>query len=281
LPTPKPRPPSATEISKEEWDTRVNLAAAYRLVALYAGTISSSPTSPRACPARHHFLINPYGLDVRGDHRLVAGEDRLQARKVMPSPYDINPAGFTTPQRDPRGPRRCDSASCTRNSLTASPFRRRRTAVLPISQQSLFVAVVARYQRLRSVALNETKSRGLVATSATKLPDAAKPRHPHRRAHDRRRVPVHVPVRSSCMIQVRAAQSGRRRPDPHQTSRSSTASRWPRKTVTRGLGGALVARELLRKLESHDSSFRIRAWTGRPSNLKLLFGIGFRNEAEL
>jgi ribulose-5-phosphate 4-epimerase/fuculose-1-phosphate aldolase len=42
------------------------------------------------------FLINPYGLHVRGGHRLVPGEGRRpKAVKLEDTPFEVNPAGFT------------------------------------------------------------------------------------------------------------------------------------------------------------------------------------------
>ena len=38
------------QVSPEEWDARVNLAACYRLVALYGYTEASPITFPAACP---------------------------------------------------------------------------------------------------------------------------------------------------------------------------------------------------------------------------------------
>ena len=66
----------ASRYSEEEWQTRVDLAAAYRLVALFkwddlvfTHITARVPGSPRPFPnqsVRH---------DVRGDHRLEPGQD--------------------------------------------------------------------------------------------------------------------------------------------------------------------------------------------------------------
>ena len=46
-----------------EWNQRVNLAAAYRLVALYGwDDLVDTHISARVPGPEHHFLINPYGL---------------------------------------------------------------------------------------------------------------------------------------------------------------------------------------------------------------------------
>ncbi|MEY3924556.1 MAG: Decarboxylase NovR, partial [Pseudomonadota bacterium] len=51
----------------DEWQLRVDLAACYRLVALYGWsdlvfTHISAKLPPSVCGDEHHFLINPYGL---------------------------------------------------------------------------------------------------------------------------------------------------------------------------------------------------------------------------
>jgi len=51
------------QISKEEWEARVDLAAAYRLVAHYGwDDLIFTHLSARVPGPEHHFLINPYGM---------------------------------------------------------------------------------------------------------------------------------------------------------------------------------------------------------------------------
>ena len=50
-------------VSPEEWALRVDLAAAYRLVAMYGWSdLVFTHISARLPGPDHHFLINPYGL---------------------------------------------------------------------------------------------------------------------------------------------------------------------------------------------------------------------------
>jgi len=50
-------------VSAAEWETRVNLAAAYRLIALYGwDDLVFTHVSARVPGPEHHFLINPYGM---------------------------------------------------------------------------------------------------------------------------------------------------------------------------------------------------------------------------
>ena len=58
----KTSPSVRDQVSNDEWDARVNLAAAYRLVALYGwDDLVFTHISARVPGPEHHFLINPYG----------------------------------------------------------------------------------------------------------------------------------------------------------------------------------------------------------------------------
>ena len=84
------------DVSPAEWEARVNLAAAYRLTALFGwDDLVFTHISARVPGPEHHFLINPYGMmfDEITASSLVKID--LDGRKVSESPYDVNPAGFT------------------------------------------------------------------------------------------------------------------------------------------------------------------------------------------
>lgn len=82
--------------SPEEWKVRVELAALYRLVALYGwDDMIFTHISARVPGPEHHFLINPYGyfFDEITASSLVKVD--LDGNIVEPTEYMINPAGFT------------------------------------------------------------------------------------------------------------------------------------------------------------------------------------------
>src|ERR1700683_493305 len=85
-----------SEMTEAEWTQRINLAACYRLVALYGwDDLVDTHISARVPGPEHHFLINPYGLmfDEITASSLVKVD--LKGEKVGTSPYPVNPAGFT------------------------------------------------------------------------------------------------------------------------------------------------------------------------------------------
>src|SRR5580693_6669145 len=89
-------PAVKTSVSAEEWETRVNLAAAYRLVALYGwDDLVFTHVSARVPGPEHHFLINPYGMMFEEITASSLVKVDLDGQKVMDSPFEINPAGFT------------------------------------------------------------------------------------------------------------------------------------------------------------------------------------------
>ena len=74
-------------VSSAEWDARVNLAAAYRLTALFGwDDLVFTHISARVPGPEHHFLINPYGMmfDEITASSLVKVD--LDGRKVSDSP---------------------------------------------------------------------------------------------------------------------------------------------------------------------------------------------------
>ena len=83
-------------MSDAEAQVRRDLAAAYRLVASY-GMDDSIYThiSARVPGTEDQFLINPFGMLFRDITASSLVKIDLEGRIVEPSPYDVNPAGFT------------------------------------------------------------------------------------------------------------------------------------------------------------------------------------------
>ena len=84
------------QVPPAEWALRVDLAAAYRLVALYGwDDLIFTHLSVRVPGPEHHFLINPYNLmfeEITASSLVKIGLDGFP---VMKTPYQTNPAGFT------------------------------------------------------------------------------------------------------------------------------------------------------------------------------------------
>src|ERR1700726_3862751 len=132
-------PAVKTCVSAEEWETRVNLAATYRLGALFGwDDLVFTHVSARVPGPEHDFLINPYGMMFEEITASSLVKIDLGGGKIMDSPHEINPAGFRI--HSCIGPAREDVACVMRiHSLNGVAVAAQKQGLLPISQQALFV----------------------------------------------------------------------------------------------------------------------------------------------
>src|SRR3989442_14769702 len=159
-----PKPSSVRDpISSEEWQARIDLAAAYRLVALYGwDDLIFTHISTRVPGAEHHFLLNPYGMmfDEVTASSLVKVD--LDGNKLMSSPYFINPAGFTihSAVHAAREDALCVIHLHTEYGVAVSA---QKNGLLPVSQQSLFALASLAYHEYEGLALKEAEKSRLGA----------------------------------------------------------------------------------------------------------------------
>jgi ribulose-5-phosphate 4-epimerase/fuculose-1-phosphate aldolase len=249
-----PVPSVREQVTQEEWETRVNLAAAYRLVARFGWDDLVFTHISARVPGTHEFLINPYGWLFEEITASSLVKVDLQGRKVMDSPYDINPAGFTIHSAVHAAR---EDAQCVLHihSLHGVAVSAQKDGLLPISQQSLFCLSSMAYHDYEGVALNEDEKPRLVADLGTK-------NFLILRNHGLLTVGPSIAdaflfmylLEASCRIQVLAQSGGNpliRVPAPILAGIQAQATQ-----VTRGLGGALAWPGLLRRLDREDSSYR-------------------------
>ena len=77
-----------------EWQLRCELAAAYRLFAQLGWHELIYNHLTARVPGTEHFLINPFGLMYREITASKLVKIDLEGRKVEPSAWNVNPAGF-------------------------------------------------------------------------------------------------------------------------------------------------------------------------------------------
>ncbi len=83
-------------VPEEEWKIRVDLAAAYRLIAYYGwDDLIFTHLSARIPGPEHHFLLNPYNLMFEEVTASSLVKVDLHGNPVEPTPFITNPAGFT------------------------------------------------------------------------------------------------------------------------------------------------------------------------------------------
>lgn len=241
-------------VSEAEWEQRVALAACYRLVARFGwDDLIFTHISARVPGPGHHFLINPYGMTFDEITASSLVKVDLEGRKLVETPYEVNPAGFTVHSAIHAA--RAD-ANCVLHvhSINGVAVSAQADGLLPISQQSIFVLPSLAYHDYEGVALDaEEKPRlvrdlgdrtflilrnhGLLTVGPT-VADAF--------------VSMYL-FESACMIQVRAQSSPSLiRLDPSIVGRGE--NQW--ETVTKGAGGRLAWPALLRKLDRIDPSYR-------------------------
>jgi ribulose-5-phosphate 4-epimerase/fuculose-1-phosphate aldolase len=84
------------QVSEEEWKVRVDLAAAYRLIAHFGwDDLIFTHLSARVPGPEHHFLLNPYNLMFEEVTASSLVKVDLHGLPVAASPFITNPAGFT------------------------------------------------------------------------------------------------------------------------------------------------------------------------------------------
>ncbi|MFP6562039.1 class II aldolase/adducin family protein [Paraburkholderia sp. B3] len=242
-------------VSPAEWTARVNLAAAYRLIALFGwDDLVFTHVSARVPGPEHHFLINPYGLmfDEITASSLVKVD--LEGRKVMDSPYEINPAGFTihSAVHAAREDALCVMHTHSVNGVAVSA---QEEGLLPLSQQSLGVLASLGYHDYEGIALNEEEKPRLVS-------DLGSNTYLMLRNHGLLTVGKSAAdafvamyfFEASCMIQVRAQAGGgalRSIPQPILAGIKRQIVE-----VTRGMSpGALVWPGLLRRLDRANPGY--------------------------
>ena len=126
-------------VSEQEWEQRLHLAACYRLAAASGwDDLVFTHVSARVPGTDHHFLINPYGMTFDEITASSLVKIDLEGRKVMDSPYDVNPAGFTIHSAIHAAR---EDAICVMHlhTLDGVALSARPEGVLPVSQQSMMV----------------------------------------------------------------------------------------------------------------------------------------------
>ena len=242
-------------VSAEEWQLRVDLAACYRLVALYGWSdLVFTHISARIPGPEHHFLINPYGLmfDEITASSLVKVD--MQCNKLIESPYPVNPAGFVihSSVHAAREDVQCVLHTHTRAGVAVSA---QKNGVLPISQQSTFVLASLAYHGYEGVAFRDEekprlqadlgeanflmlRNHGLLTCGKT-IADAFLAMYT---------------FEAACKIQIDAQAGGGELTQVHPQILTGVAQAM--KVQPGGLGGAFVWPSLIRKLDRTDPSYK-------------------------
>jgi hypothetical protein len=195
-------------VSAEEWQTRVDLAAAYRLVATFRWDDLVFTHITAKIPGTEHFLINPYGLmfDEITASSLVKID--IAGNVLQETPFPINPAGFVihSAVHSARHDAQCVMHTHTLNGVAVSATEERRAADLAVldlrSRQPRVPRLRGRGAARRGKAAPRRRPR------QQDLPHAAQPRPAHGRPDDPRGLQRDVFLRDD--VRGAAPRPGRR-----------------------------------------------------------------------
>ena len=141
-------------VSEAEAQIRVDLAACYRLVALYGwDDLVFTHISARIPGPEHHFLINPYGLMFEEITASSLVKIDMDGQKVGASPYPVNPTGFTihSAVHEVREDAGCVMHLHTPDGTAVSTSRE---GLLPLNQTAQLVLPDLAYHDYEGVALD-------------------------------------------------------------------------------------------------------------------------------
>ena len=157
------------QVSAEEWETRVDLAACYRLVALYGMTDLVYNHITARLPRSDHVLINPYGMlyDEITASSLIKID--LDGNVVLQPDHDysVNAAGYVihSAVHRARHDAECVIHTHTRAGTAVSALAE---GLLPLSQTAMRFAGHLAYHNYEGPAFNRGERERLVADLGNK-----------------------------------------------------------------------------------------------------------------
>jgi ribulose-5-phosphate 4-epimerase/fuculose-1-phosphate aldolase len=140
-------------VSKEEWQVRVDLAAAYQLASLFKWTDLIYTHFSARVPGSEDFLINPYGLMF--DEITASSLVKIDHKgKVLEDPLGLgyNEAGFVIHgcMHEARPEINCVIHTHTRAGVAVSAMK---CGLLPISQHAQYCEQMVTYHDYEGIAL--------------------------------------------------------------------------------------------------------------------------------
>jgi ribulose-5-phosphate 4-epimerase/fuculose-1-phosphate aldolase len=239
-------------VSEDEWKLRVNLAACYRLVAMYGWSdlifTHISAKLPESVSGKdHHFLINPYGLmfdEITASSLLKID---LQGKQINESSFYVNHAGFVIHStiHEARHDAVCVLHTHSRAGVAVSA---QKEGLLPISQQSSLLLSSLAYHDYEGLAVHDDERDRLKA-------DLGNNKYMILRNHGLLTVGCSVPdaflamyfLETSCQIQISAQAGGTLSPVPQKVLEGVTTA--VRVQQSKGSAADLAWPALLRRLD--------------------------------
>jgi ribulose-5-phosphate 4-epimerase/fuculose-1-phosphate aldolase len=155
--------PLRERVSSEEWAVRLDLAAAYRLVAHFGwDDLIFTHISARIPGPHEHFLINPYGLLFEEITASSLVKIDLDGNLIESATYAVNPAGFTIHSaiHAARHDVGCVMHLHTVNGVAVSA---QADGLLPLNQTAMVLNGAITYHEYEGIALDLAERPRLVA----------------------------------------------------------------------------------------------------------------------
>src|SRR5438876_3230492 len=163
------------QVSPEEWQARIDLAACYRLTAMYGMTeMIANHISCRVPGSHDHFLINPYGMLYEEiDASCLIKVDLDGNILFNTSDYGINAAGFVIHSAIHMARRDVD---CVAHTYTPAGAAVSECALLPLPQTSMRFLHIA-YHDLKASPMTSESVSGWLPMSASQPQLWTRPRN--------------------------------------------------------------------------------------------------------
>ena len=151
------------QVSEEEWEARVALAACYRLVAHYGwDDLIATHISMRVPGPEEHFLLNPFGLMFGEITASSLVKIDLEGNLISETDYRINKAGYIihSAVHASRSDVKCVFHTHSTAGVAVSAHR---DGLMPLSQTALVAMGSLAYHDYEGIALNPDEKARLVA----------------------------------------------------------------------------------------------------------------------
>ena len=243
------------KVSDEEWQMRIDLAACYRLIAMFGwDDLVFTHISARVPGPDEHFLINAYGLLFEEMTASSLVKVDLDGDIVLPTENVINPAGFTihSAVHAAREDVCCVLHTHTKAGVAVSA---QVDGLRPLSQISLLPYISLGYHDYEGIALNEDEKPRLVADLGANSCLIL-------RNHGLLTVGATIAdaflfmyaLETACQTQLAAQSAGV--PLAEIDARIVAGIEAQIEMVTRGMGGSLAWPGLLRRLDRNNPGYR-------------------------
>jgi ribulose-5-phosphate 4-epimerase/fuculose-1-phosphate aldolase len=241
--------------SDAERSLRINLAACYRLIALYGwDDLVFTHISARIPGPEHHFLINPYGMLFEEICASSLVKIDLGGNKVEPGEYPVNPAGFVIHSAIHAAR---EDVTCVLHTHTPAGVAVSAQAggLLPISQQATVALASLGYHDYEGIALRDDEKPRLVRDLGSNMSLML-------RNHGLLTVGASIAdaflamynLQRACEVQVLAQAGGAALTSVHPIIVEGVRQNIAK--VTRGMGGELAWPALLRRLDRSGARYK-------------------------